>query len=89
MTATMNKSALVTSIAIIMNMLGHEKQLEKMSTQALEAMYSGLLQNAEAFSLAQASEKEAKTKANIAEARVRVLEAEVKRIKLNTTKGKK
>lgn len=82
----MNKDALVTSIAIIMGMTGHEAQLHKMSIKALEAMYSGLLANAEAYALMKSAEKEAVSKAKTQEKRIHALEADVRRL---TTKRAK
>lgn len=82
----MTKQELANSLAIILNMIGQEAQLMKMSQKALEAMYRGQLKNADAYALALEQVRLARTEATIANNRATSLERSLNRL---TQKGNK
>lgn len=81
MTNETHKSALVNSIAILLSMPSQAAGLSKLSIPVLEEMYSGLLKNANAWQLVQEESTAAKNEVYISRGRIKVLEAEVVRLK--------
>lgn len=80
-TAANDKASLVNSIAILLSCTQQVAGLNKLSIPVLEAMYRGLLKNANAWQLVQEEAKEAKNEAFILKGRNKVLEAEVRKLK--------
>lgn len=87
-TSAADKTSLVNSIAILLSCTQQEAGLHKLSIPTLEAMYRGLLRNANSWQLVQEEAKTAKNEAFIAKGRITALEAEVRKLQAKL-KGKK
>lgn len=76
-----DKATLVNSIAILLSCQQHTSGIAKLTIPTLNAMYQGLLSNANSWSHVKEEAMEAKRKAFVSEKRVESLEAEVAKLK--------
>lgn len=81
MSTSNDKQTLVNTVALLLSCPQHATGLNKLTIPVLEAMYRGLIKNADAWAIVKSEATEAKRSAFISEKRVESLEAEVRKLK--------